>query len=198
MVQLRTLRRLVPLVLVVLLVPACSDSANGADTTAAPATTVIETTTTAATTTTTSTPPTTTQPPMTTTTEASEDGPEGLSVDQLPPSVAAFKTAYESGDLETVRGIFTDDGFITTMGNVYDLYYDGDFHRGTWDRNGEEFERLASLHHGEMLITEVIEVGDRAVAFDWAWEDFASGTANLYLRGDQIVVAVLAVTEDSF
>jgi hypothetical protein len=36
------------------------------------------------------------------------------------------------------------------------------------------------------------------VAFDWAWEDFASGTAILYLRGDQIVVAVLAVTEDVF
>jgi hypothetical protein len=111
---------------------------------------------------------------------------------------AIFKTAYESGDLEMVKGIFTDDGFITTIGNIYDLYYDGDFHRGTWDKNGEEFERLASLHHGEMVITEVIEVGDRAVAFDWAWEDFASGTAILYLRGDQIVVAVLAVTEDAF
>jgi hypothetical protein len=133
-----------------------------------------------------------------TTTEVSESDPVGLSVDQLPPSVAAFKTAYESGDLETVKGIFADDGFITTMGNTYDLYYDGDFHRGTWDKDGSEFARLAQLHHGEMVVTEVIEVGDNTVAFDWAWEDFASGTAILYLRGEQIVVAVLAVTEDVF
>jgi hypothetical protein len=171
--QLRTFRWLVPLGLVVLLVPACSDSANGADTTAAPTTTVIETTTTA----------------------ASEDGPVGLSADQLPPSVAAFKTAYESGDLETVKGIFTDDGIITTTDKTFDLYYGRDYWLGKLDKNGSEFERLASIHSGEMFITDVIEVGERAVAFAWAWEDFASGTAILHLRGDQIVVAVLAVTE---
>jgi len=174
-----SLRWLILIASVVLLVPACSDSADGADTTAAPTTTVIETTTTAA----------------TTTTAVSEDGPEGLSVDQLPPSVAAFKTAYESGDLEMVKGIFTDDGIITTTDKTFDLYYGRDYWLGRLDKNGAEFERLASIHHGEMIITQAIEVGERAVAFDWAWEDFASGTAILHLRGDQIVVAVLAVTE---
>ena len=170
-----SLRRLILIALVVLLLPACGDSADEG------AATTLATTTTAA--------------PETTTTAASEDGPVGLSVDQLPPSVAAFKTAYESGDLETVKGIFTDDGFMTTTANVHELYHGDDSHLGTWDKNGAEFERLASIHHGEMIITQAIEVGDRAVAFDWAWEDFASGTAVLHLRGDQIVVAVLAVTE---
>ena len=46
-----------------------------------------------------------------------------------------------------------------------------------------------------MNVTDVIEVGNRTVAFDWAWEDFASGTAILHLRGDKIAVAVLSVTE---
>ena len=34
--------------------------------------------------------------------------------DSLPPAVEAFKTAYESGDLETVKDLFTDDGIMTT------------------------------------------------------------------------------------
>ena len=186
-------RWVIPLTVVVLLLPACSDSADDvAATTTAPTTTVIEITTTAATTTT-STPPTTTQPPITTTTKASEDGLAGLSVDELPPSVAAFKTAYESGDLEAIQALFTDDGIMTTTAKVHELYYGNDYHLGTWDKNGGEFRRMASIHHGEMIITESIEVGQRAVAFDWEWEDFASGTAILHLRGDQIVVAVLAV-----
>jgi hypothetical protein len=46
-----------------------------------------------------------------------------------------------------------------------------------------------------MIITDAIEVGDRTVAFNWAWEDFASGTAILHLRGDKIAVAVLSVSE---
>ncbi|MCJ7779757.1 MAG: hypothetical protein MUQ27_02930, partial [Acidimicrobiia bacterium] len=117
-----TLRWLILIATVVLLVPACSDSADGAETTAAPATTVIETTTTA----------------------ASEHGPVGLSVDQLPPSVAAVKTAYESGDLEMVKGIFTDDGIITTTDKTFDLYYGRDYWLGKLDKNGSEFERLAS------------------------------------------------------
>ena len=179
-----SLRWLIPLTLVVLLLPACSDGADDVAATAtAPTTIVIEATTTAATTTTTS------------TTEASEECPAGLSVDELPPSVAAFKTAYESGDLEAIQALFTDDGIMTTTANVHELYYGSDYHLGTWDKNGREFRRMASIHHGEMIVTESIEVGQRAVAFDWEWEDFASGTAILHLRGDQIVVAVLAVTE---
>lgn len=188
MVRFRYMRWLVPLGLVVLLAPACSNGTDeGFDTTLAPSTTVVEVPTTAESTSTTS--------PPTTTGETSADGLVGLSVDQLPPSVAAFKTAYESGDLETIQALFTDDGIMTTTANVLELYDGDDSHLGTWDKNGAEFRRLATLHHGEMLITDAIQVGDRAVAFDWEWEDFASGTAILHLRGDQIVVAVLAVTE---
>jgi len=170
--RLRTLSWSITLSLVVLLLPACSDDADDvAATTTAPTTTVIETA------------------------EASEVGPAGLSVDELPSSVAAFKTAYESGDLEAIQALFTDDGIMTTTAKVHELYYGSDYHLGTWDKNGSEFRRMASIHHGEMIVTESIEVGQRAVAFDWEWEDFASGTAILHLRGDQIVVAVLAVTE---
>ena len=115
--------------------------------------------------------------------------------DSLPPAVEAFKSAYESGDLQTIKDLFTDDGIMTTTDNVHELYWGGDFHLGSWDKEGSEFRRMASIHRGEMVITDVVEVGDRTVAFDWAWEDFASGTAILHLRGDKIAVAVLSVTE---
>ncbi|MGB5565974.1 MAG: hypothetical protein WBN93_06535 [Acidimicrobiia bacterium] len=55
---------------------------------------------------------TTTQPQTTATTAATAD--DGPAVDQLPPSLASFKTAYESGDVEMVKGIFTDDKIKTT------------------------------------------------------------------------------------
>ena len=36
--------------------------------------------------------------------------------ESLPPIVEAFQTAYESGDLETVKNLYTEDGIITTTG----------------------------------------------------------------------------------
>ena len=185
---LRILRWSIPFGLVVLLLSACSDDADDvAATSTVPSTTVIETTTTEATTTTTVS--------TTTTSVASEDDPAGLSVDELPPSVAAFKTAYESGDLETIQALFADDGIITTTDKMYDLYWGGTYHLGTWEKEGSEFRRLASIHQGEMTITRVIEM-EGVVAFDWDWEDFASGTAVLHLRDDKIVVAMLTVSGD--
>ena len=46
-----------------------------------------------------------------------------------------------------------------------------------------------------MTVIDPVAIGDRAVAFGWEWEDFASGTATLHLRGGRIVVATLSVTE---
>jgi hypothetical protein len=113
----------------------------------------------------------------------------------LPSPVEAFKTAYESGDLDTIKDLYTEDGIITTTDKIHDLYWGNDVWLGQWDTEGTEFARLASIHQGEMIITDAIEVGDRTVAFNWAWEDFASGTAILHLRGDKIAVAVLSVSE---
>jgi hypothetical protein len=129
---------------------------------------------------------------------ASQPGPvdgDPLTLEELPPAVAAFKAAYESGDFEQVKALYAEDGIITSTGNTHELYWGGTFHLGTWDKEGAEFLRLASIHHGEMQITQVIEM-DGVVAFDWDWEDFASGTAVLHLRDDEIVVAMLSVSGD--
>lgn len=115
--------------------------------------------------------------------------------ESLPSPVEAFKTAYESGDLDTIKDLYTEDGIITTTDKIHDLYWGNDLWLGQWDKEGSEFARLASIHRGELVITDAIEVGERTVAFDWAWEDFASGTAILHLRGDKIAVAVLSVSQ---
>lgn len=115
--------------------------------------------------------------------------------DDVAPIVAEFEAAYESGDLEAVRALYTPDGIWSTTGNVFELYYDGDFHRGTWGLDGSEFRRVASIHEGDLEIIDPVAVSDRAVAFGWAWEDFASGTATLHLRDGRIAVATLTVTE---
>lgn len=129
---------------------------------------------------------------------SSQTGPSdgtSLTLEQLPPAVAAFKAAYESGDVEQVKDLFADDGIITTTDKTHDLYWGGTRHLGTWDKEGTEFRRLASIHHGEMAITRVIEM-DGLFAFDWDWEDFASGTAVLHMRDDEIAVAMLSVSGD--
>ena len=119
----------------------------------------------------------------------------GIEDTAMPPIVAEFKAAYESGDLAQVRALYAPDGIFATTDEVHDLYYGNDALLGTWGLDGSEFIRTATLHHGEMTIVDPVAIGDRAVAFGWEWEDFASGTATLHLRDGRIVVATLAVTE---
>lgn len=114
---------------------------------------------------------------------------------ELPPIVAEFKSAYESGDLDRVRALYTDDGIFFPTDDVHALYWGDDERRGLWDVDGSEFVRTATLHQGEMLIDRAVQVGDNAVSFAWDWEDFASGTATLHLRDGRIAVAVLSVTQ---
>lgn len=112
----------------------------------------------------------------------------------LPPIVAEFKAAYESGDLEQIAALYTDDGILATTDDVFDMYWSGRVPQGQLDTEGSEFKRRGSIHRGEMVITDAVQLG-RTAAFDWDWEDFASGTALLHLRNDEIVVAILAVSE---
>ena len=112
---------------------------------------------------------------------------------ELPPIVAEFEAAFETGELEPVQELFTEDGILTTTGNVHELYWGWDFHRGTWDKYGGEFRRLTSIHGGDLAIDDVIQAGGNLVMFRWDWEDFADGTALLELRNGRIAVAILAV-----
>jgi hypothetical protein len=107
--------------------------------------------------------------------------------------LSAFEAAYESGDYEQVRALFTDDGIITTAWNTIGLYYGETAQSGTWEVDGAEFMRFVGLHAGEdmTVVGTPIQIGDNTVAFGWEWSSGVSGTALLHLRDGKIVVAVL-------
>lgn len=126
------------------------------------------------------------------TTTAAESGSVAV-----PSIVQEFEEAYESGDLDRVRELFTPDGIITTASNTYGMHAGETLDVGVGFVDGPEFERLARLHAGEDLtiIGTPIEIGDTTVAFGWEWSDFGSGTALLHLRDGKIVVAILDVSQ---
>lgn len=113
----------------------------------------------------------------------------------IPPILQEFEAAYESGDLAQVQALYAEDGIFASTDEVHDLYYGNQSLIGTWDKEGSEFQRTATLHGGDLEIFGATQVGDRAVAFGWRWSDFASGTGVLHLRDGRIVVCSLAVTE---
>ena len=112
----------------------------------------------------------------------------------LRADLSAFEAAYESGDYEQVRALYTDDGIVTTAGNTYGFYYgDEPGVAGSWEVGGEEFRRLGSLHAGQdfQVLGTPVAVGGNTVAFGWRWSGGVDGTALLHLRDGKIVVAVL-------
>ena len=107
--------------------------------------------------------------------------------------LAALESAFESGDYDQVRELFSEDGVLTTASNLHDAVVRGDT-SGLADRIDEiEFRRLATLHGGEdfQILGAPLQVGDNTVAFAWRWSDWVSGTALLHLRDGKIVIAVL-------
>ena len=107
--------------------------------------------------------------------------------------LSAFEAAFESGDYDHVRALFIDDGILTTAWNTIGLYRGDTAALGTWDGNGSEFRRLATLHGGAdyTVLGDPIQVGDNTVAFGWEWSSGVSGTAPLHLRDGKIVDAAL-------
>ncbi len=115
--------------------------------------------------------------------------PEGWTVADL----AAWEAAFESGEYEQVRALFTEDGIMTTAWKTTGLYHGNTSHLGTWGVDGSEFRRIATLHGGEdhTVLGPPIQVGTNTVAFGWKWSSGFSGTALLHLRDGKVVVAIL-------
>lgn len=107
--------------------------------------------------------------------------------------LSAFKSAFESGNYEEVRSLFTEDGVLTTAANVHSAILRGDTSQLADRVDEKEFRRLATLHGGEdfQILGQPIQVGNNAVAFGWKWGEWVSGTALLHLRGGKIVIAIL-------
>jgi hypothetical protein len=107
--------------------------------------------------------------------------------------LTAFTSAFESGDYEQVRALFTEDGVLTTAANTHDAIFTGDTSRLADRIDETEFRRLATLHGGEQfhILGLPLQVGDNTVAFAWKWGDKVSGTALLHLRDGKIVIGVL-------
>jgi len=109
------------------------------------------------------------------------------------PELSAFKSAFESGEYEEVKSLFTEDGVLTTASNTHDAIYRGDTSRLADRVDEDEFRRLATVHGGEafQILGQPVQVGDNTVAFGWKWGDWVSGTALLHLRDGKIVIAIL-------
>ena len=107
--------------------------------------------------------------------------------------LSAFESAFESGNYEKVRSLFTEDGVLTTAANVHGAILRGDTSQLADRVDEKEFRRLATLHGGEdfQILGQPIQVGNNTVAFGWKWGDWVSGTALLHLRKGKIVIAIL-------
>ena len=110
----------------------------------------------------------------------------------------AFEEAFESGEYDQVRALFTDDGVLTTTNNIHEAVAMNST-ENLADRVGEtEFRRLATLHGTEdfQILGTPIQVGDNSVAFAWAWEGGSpSGTGILKLRDGKIAICILSASQ---
>lgn len=113
----------------------------------------------------------------------------GTSASILP----AFEEAFESGEYEQVRALFTEDGVLTTASNVHDAIIRGDASQLADRVDEDEFRRLATIHGGEdfNILGEPLPVGENTLAFAWEWGTDVSGTALMHLREGKIVICIL-------
>lgn len=105
-----------------------------------------------------------------------------------------FKIAFESGEYEQVKALFTEDGVLTTASNVHYAIIKDDTSQLSERVDEKEFKRLATLHGGENfnILGEPLSVGDNTLAFAWEWSTSRiNGTALLHLRDGKIVICIL-------
>lgn len=105
----------------------------------------------------------------------------------------AFEKAFESGEYEQVRALFTEDGILTTASNVHDAITRDDTSQLADRVDENEFRRLATVHSGEdfNILGEPLSVGENTLAFAWEWGIDVSGTALIHLREGKIVICIL-------
>lgn len=124
--------------------------------------------------------------------------PSGWSIADL----SAFESAFESGKDDRVRALFTENGIITTAGDIYEAFLTGELEGAADARVGSKsFHRLAVLHGGQdfTILGTPVQVEDDTVAFGFRWSDGTRGTALLHLRRDgKIIIAILNPTNYSF
>ncbi|QRN82865.1 nuclear transport factor 2 family protein [Chloroflexota bacterium] len=109
--------------------------------------------------------------------------------------ISNFKAAFESGDYEQVRALFTDDGVLTTASNVHDAIMTDDTSHLADRVDEQEFIRLATIHGDRsqefIILGDPLMIGDNTLAFAWEWGDGVNGTALLHLRNGKIVICIL-------
>lgn len=111
--------------------------------------------------------------------------------EEVDPVVARWEAAYDSADLDQVRGVFAEDGVFFTLGDFHDLV-ERAYVVGRLGPDGPEFERRFWIHEGDDLsVSDVVQVGDGAIAFRWAWQEFAAGTGTMAVRDGRLAVVTL-------
>jgi ketosteroid isomerase-like protein len=123
---------------------------------------------------------------------SSYEGPQLTAV--VDPALAAWEAAYDSAELEQVVEVFTPDGVFFTTGDFEELAAKPELVRGRLGPDGQEFVRRFRIHAGDDLsVSDAVQVGERAIAFRWAWQDFAAGTGTMAVRDGRLAAVVLTV-----
>jgi hypothetical protein len=136
----------------------------------------------------------------TVTAAASGSWDEGMHGTWRAADLSAFKAALESGDVATLRALFTPDGVLTTASNIFGLYNGEKGELGQWGVNSDGFAYLATVHGGGTftIVGTPVEVQasgnaayDKTAVFGWRWNDGTAGTGLLHFRNGKIVEAIL-------
>ncbi len=119
---------------------------------------------------------------------------EQLKIDpKIEELLMSFKSAFESGDYNSVKALFTEDGVMTTAQNIHYAIYNRAYGTLSEKVDEKEFYRLAIIHAGEemTILGDPLVIGDNTIAFSWQWGDgWVSGSTILHLRDGKIVIAI--------
>ena len=119
---------------------------------------------------------------------------------EMPEILAAYEVAFESGDYEQVRALFTDDGVLTKVDHVHSAIAT-DSTALLNDRIDEgAFYRLAVFHgrNGEALKIKDWQVVGNSITFRWNWGGKAYGQGIIFMRGDKIALHIISLAADGF
>lgn len=113
---------------------------------------------------------------------------------EVDPVLAAWEAAHDSAELDQVQEVFTEDGVFFTLGDFQELAERPILVADRLGVDGQEFIRRFRVHQGDDLsVADAMQVGARAIAFRWAWQDFAAGTGTMSVRDGGIAALVLTV-----
>ncbi len=116
---------------------------------------------------------------------------------EMPEILVAYEAAFESGDYEQVRDLFTEDGVLLGVGEVHNAVATDSTALLNSRVDEGEFYRLAVFHGragGDLKIKDW-QVSGKSITFRWSWGGNIHGQGIIYMRGDKIAIHILTLAD---